>query len=662
MSPFVKISTIALLAWAFPSCIPLAKAQSNITNYFDAAYEIYEPRMLQSVVDPKATIHVVEICWYGYQTPSEVQVLTQYLNGTAINSTFNLLSASATWSPGSQTQQQNTSIALKIIPGSTVTTKKLYTLTELGLKGDNRTLFTATLIVPVPVLLCFDIFLSVSIKMSRTLNSTSYAPFPPMMLPRARVCRNCFSYAGILMANHSQTITNCGGRSCTCNDGVLKCTGCKYRRAWHTFNDSAKKKYIAAVNWVNQQTSTSLGTYMGTTTPLNYYDFVNRHRTTPNIHNQCLFLPWHRLYICEYENLLQLYDVCVTVPFWYHPIDSTIGVQFHVLNDAYLGDEVYPYGLLNPTWNVPPTFPAFTRGGNNINSPVANAAAVSALLATPAGNYVSFNSQASGYTHHGNPHVQVGGHMGNINYASADPLFFLHHNMIDRNWQLWRNQGNQAAYDGACSTSASIAPWAITVANVLDESIIMALSTTTYGGKGIFPIGNHCKVCHSPVCTRVIGTQVFQSFCRIDLESILVKKFPISELRVRSSDDWMYRQVLDANKGIDEQSLLRMAENGCNFTMPTLAGDKYSFSNPTVAKAEYCDLIKFPVVTNPLKLASVVESSNGDVCDGSEKTLGHSLLISEETFTKRLANTCANKIPEDFGITDFPSVPFPFEI
>jgi len=424
MSPFVKISTIALLAWAFPSCIPLAKSQSNIrekqeitlppphlteaqalniTNYFDAAYEIYEPRMLQSVVDPKATIHVVEICWYGYQTPSEVQVLTQYLNGTAINSTFNLLSASATWSPGSQTQQQNTSIALKIIPGSTVTTKKLYTLTELGLKGDNRTLFTATLIVPVPVLLCFDIFLSVSIKMSRTLNSASYTPFPPMMLPRARVCRNCFSYAGILMANHSQTITNCGGRSCTCNDGVLKCTGCKYRRAWHTLSDSAKKKYIAAVNWVNQQTSTSLGTYMGTTTPSSYYDFVNRHRTTPNIHSQCLFLPWHRLYICEYENLLQLYDVCVTVPFWYHPIDSTSGVQYHVLNDAYLGDEVPPYGLLNNPWNVPGTFPVFTRGGNNTNSPVANTAAVSALLATPAGNYVLFNLQVSSYTRQGNP-------------------------------------------------------------------------------------------------------------------------------------------------------------------------------------------------------------------------------------------------------------------
>jgi len=255
--------------------------------------------------------------------------------------------------------------------------------------------------------------------------------------------------------------------------------------------------------------------------------------------------------------------------------------------------------------------------------------------------------------------------MGNLFYSSADPLFFLHHTMVDRNWQLWRNQGNQAAYDGACSTSALIAPWAITAANVLDESGIMALSTTTYGGKGIFPTGNHCKVCYSPVCTRVIGTQVSHSFCHIDLESILVKKFPISELRVRSSDDSMYRQVLEVNKGIDEQSLLRMAENGCNFTMPTLTDDKYSVlvANPTaVAKFEYCDLIKFPVVTNPLKLASVVESSNGDVCDGSEKTLVHYLLISEENFTKRFANTCGNSIPEDFAITDFPFAPFPVEI
>jgi len=466
------------------------------------------------------------------------------------------------------------------------------------------------------------------------------------------------------MANHSKSITNCGGRTCTCYDGVLTCTGCKNRKAWHTLTDSAKKKYIAAANWLNAQNTTALGTYMGTAISRTYYDLVDRHRTmglSPNVHHPCLFLPWHRLYICEYEHLLQLYDVCVTVPFWYHPIDSTSGVQYHVLNDLYMGDEISPYGILRSPWNVPPTFPSFTRGNNNNNLPLADTSAVTSLLATPSGNFPLFHSLSVGGLHHGNAHVRVGGHMGDIRYASADPLFFLHHNMIDRNWQLWRNQGNQAAYDNACSTSATIPPWNVTAQNVLDESGLMGLGTTIYRGRGQFPTGNHCKVCFSPVCTRVLlGGQIVNKFCFIELEHILVQKFPLSELNVRPSidSDPIIQELLKVNN-VDEAGLVKMAMNGCQFTIPTdkEASDKYSFVSPAMAKQEYCELILKPAVTftDPLKLQSIEESSSGDVCDGTEKILDHTLLISEENYKKRLlSDQCGLSIPEDFNIIDFP--------
>jgi len=326
-----------------------------------------------------------------------------------------------------------------------------------------------------------------------------------------------------------------------------------------------------------------------------------------------------------------------------------------------MGDEISPYGILRSPWNVPPTFPSFTRGNNNNNLPLADTSAVTSLLATPSGNFPLFNSLSVGGLHHGNAHVRVGGHMGDIRYASADPLFFLHHNMIDRNWQLWRNQGNQAAYDNACSTSATIPPWNVTAQNVLDESGLMGLGTTIYRGRGQFPTGNHCKVCFSPVCTRVLlGGQIVNKFCFIELEHILVQKFPLSELNVRPSidSDPIIQELLKVNN-VDEAGLVKMAMNGCQFTIPTdkEASDKYSFVSPAMAKQEYCELILKPAVTftDPLKLQSIEESSSGDVCDGTEKILDHTLLLSEENYKKRLlSDQCNLSIPEDFNIIDFP--------
>jgi len=647
---FFRVSAIFLI---LASCMFLVNAQLSITNYYDGRYEILEPRTLHNMINTTGNFTDFEFCWSGYQVPNAIQIQTQFVNGTIIDRNPILLSARVSYSGVTEK-------TLTIVPGTTTTTKRLYTLSELRISSQPKILFTAILRVPHSILRCFDILLSVSIRMDRTLNPTVFAPLPPLTLPRARVCRSCFSYAGILMATHGQSLGNCGGRTCTCNDGVLTCTGCKRRMAWHRLSDSAKKKYIAAANWANAQNSTALGTYMGTATPRTYYDLVDRHRSmsaVPNIHNNCLFLPWHRLYICEYEHLLQLYDVCVTVPFWYHPIDSTSGVQYHVLNDLYMGDEISPFGILRSPWNVPPTFPSFTRGGSNNNLPLANVNDITTLLTTPSGNYPLFNTRVAGGLHHGNAHVRVGGLMGNILYASADPFFFLHHNMIDRNWQLWRDQGNQAAYDNACSTAATIPPWTVTAQNVLDESGLMGSSATIYRGTGQLPTGNHCKVCYSPVCTRVIGTQVIgETFCLINLEHVLVNKFPIAELNVRASGDSRIQALLQVNN-VTEAALVKLAQDNCQFRMPTLeVFDKYSFVTPSMAKLEYCDLIlKTPVdPAASLKLSSYTNSSQGDVCDGTAQALGHTLLITEDVYSKRMSNTCEFRVPEDFGIIDFP--------
>merc|ERR1712130_799292 len=55
---------------------------------------------------------------------------------------------------------------------------------------------------------------------------------------------------------------------------------------------------------------------------------------------------------------------------------------------------------------------------------------------------------------HAAAHVCVGGnggHMGDFKYSPDDPLFWMHHNMIDMQWALWQDCNN---YDGQASISS----------------------------------------------------------------------------------------------------------------------------------------------------------------------------------------------------------------
>ena len=199
------------------------------------------------------------------------------------------------------------------------------------------------------------------------------------------------------MAIHGQVLPNCGGRRCSCWDGTLTCDAkCKRRRAWHTLSTAQKARHVKAINWLSLQNSTTLGSYLGTATPRSYWSVLQDHMSySGHAHGNSKFLPWHRCYLCEYEQLLQLFDVCLTVPFWYHPIDSS-GAVYHVLDNLYLGDEFYPYGTIEDPWGVPPGFPAFHRGGNNNNAALPTAGDIASDLLTAA-SFAAYKIPAEGW-------------------------------------------------------------------------------------------------------------------------------------------------------------------------------------------------------------------------------------------------------------------------
>jgi tyrosinase len=158
------------------------------------------------------------------------------------------------------------------------------------------------------------------------------------------------------------------------------------------------------------------------------------------------FLPWHRVYLLGFEQLLEGVHPEVTIPYW----DWTKA-----------GEESIPGWLAGYTPTVPTPTGSIT---------VARAPGSASWLASIASN-VTATLAVSGYTTfatqlediHNLVHVWVGGTMGGIATAPADPLFWMHHANVDRLWWQWQQSpagtGKHPSLSGA---DAILDPWSYT--------------------------------------------------------------------------------------------------------------------------------------------------------------------------------------------------------
>jgi tyrosinase len=167
------------------------------------------------------------------------------------------------------------------------------------------------------------------------------------------------------------------------------------------------------------------------------------------IHNQTTeesnqFLPWHRMALWEMEDAFQRYNPGLTIPYW----------DWRVTREA--TDELFQSFLSLdslPDWNeqlwerdlwsedglpdsadvdVVQTETSFWQSGN-----------------PPQGYAISAEQMAM----HTGPHSWVGGAMSGLN-SPYDPIFYLHHGMIDKLWQEWE-ETNEESYLSLDNFSAS---------------------------------------------------------------------------------------------------------------------------------------------------------------------------------------------------------------
>jgi tyrosinase len=129
------------------------------------------------------------------------------------------------------------------------------------------------------------------------------------------------------------------------------------------------------------------------------------------------FLAWHRWYLALFERQLQRVDPTVSLPYWDWENDPTIPAAFDgaAFRKKWGVQRAWNPGLMPDKTDLVPVRKSTT--------------------------FVGFQQRTEQV--HGGPHNAVGGTMASSS-SPADPIFWLHHTMIDRVWSVWQT-ANPAA-------------------------------------------------------------------------------------------------------------------------------------------------------------------------------------------------------------------------
>jgi tyrosinase len=165
------------------------------------------------------------------------------------------------------------------------------------------------------------------------------------------------------------------------------------------------------------------------------------------MHGNPRFLPWHRIYLLRMEQLLHMVDPSVCIPYW---------------NSS--EEQAFPSWLLSfsPTVNLITGQHTVTRTiGMFATLPDSSAMAAATANAT----FTLFGQALEGI--HNTGHVWVGGSMGLIPTAPADPVFWMHHAEMDRRWHLWQ-QTHPGEHPALSGSAATMDPWTETEVDTRD--------------------------------------------------------------------------------------------------------------------------------------------------------------------------------------------------
>ena len=195
---------------------------------------------------------------------------------------------------------------------------------------------------------------------------------------------------------------------------------------------------------------------------------------TGNTNNGRQFLPWHRLFILDAEDLLKTSGVAnadkITVPYWDWRVENnTSNITW---DDSGFLDLTT---LNNNSFNI-------TRGSMTSGFLLASNADLNSMMDLTENLPSSFESVSGVSTFfskrlefwHNRGHSFIGGTMGAAD-SPRDPVFYLHHNFIDKLWQDWEDKEN-AIKSSFPTPESDINNWPSTSPNSITDSRVMTVN------------------------------------------------------------------------------------------------------------------------------------------------------------------------------------------
>ena len=250
-----------------------------------------------------------------------------------------------------------------------------------------------------------------------------------------------------LVCQHGSTMYNTCGDRCTCNWGrLVNCV--RIRKEFTSLTPSEREQYITII-----KTASTHWRYKRA-----YDTLINTHYHLfrGGIHEQTHFLPWHRWFILQYENLLRRVNCKFTVAYWDWSIvardpwnTANQKSLWNSGNSGFGGNGIRWQGCVQSgpfrqgQWSrVSPRGPRCLTRAFNGNPP--DSVAVQEVI--DMNDFNNFETTLRGVLHDG-VHGRIGGIMNSLESASA-PEFFLHHGFIDKIWDEWqkRSWSNRFAF------------------------------------------------------------------------------------------------------------------------------------------------------------------------------------------------------------------------
>lgn len=257
-------------------------------------------------------------------------------------------------------------------------------------------------------------------------------------------------------ASHDEVgkVSNPNKVDATPSDSSRACKSASTRVEWRNLQEQDRHDYVAAARCLMDKPSE--GSYQGSHS--RHEDLVWVHQQmTVELHGFATFLPWHRRFLNVYETMLrEECDFRGPMPWWDETRDAGNFTNAPLFTPEYFGTALRRTSDGRGTCVTDGAFAGVTMhvGPGGGFSDHCLSRAVDETLTKEVSqatidtvhhqdNFQSFWGLTEGWPH-AYGHNGMGAIMSDVGPSPGDPLFFMHHAFVDRNWWRWQNADRSA--------------------------------------------------------------------------------------------------------------------------------------------------------------------------------------------------------------------------